>query len=88
MNDPPHCAAFLGPILFDIPLHSRGYEIESELMMKSLHKGLRIVEVPIHVPFAVPGVTVWDGFKVGWYKVKTGVRLKQFGDATERLADV
>lgn len=68
--------AFLGPVLFDIPLHSRGYEIESELMMKSLHKGLRIVEVPIHVPFAVPGVTVWDGFKVGWYKVKTGVRLK------------
>jgi glycosyltransferase involved in cell wall biosynthesis len=68
--------AFLGPILFDIPLHSRGYEIESELMMKSLHKGLRIVEVPINVPFAVPGVTVWDGFKVGWYKVKTGVRLK------------
>lgn len=68
--------AFLAEVLFDIPLVSRGYEIESELMMKSLHKGLRIVEVPIHVPFAVKGVTVWDGFKVGWYKLKTGVRLK------------
>ncbi|MFN0242240.1 MAG: glycosyltransferase family 2 protein [Planctomycetota bacterium] len=68
--------AFLAEVLFEIPLVSRGYEIESELMMKSLHKGLRIVEVPIHVPFAVKGVTVWDGFKVGWYKVKTGIRLK------------
>lgn len=68
--------AFLSECLFDIPLVSRGYEIESELMLKALHKGLRIVEVPIHVPFAVKGVTVWDGFKVGWFKVKMGVRLK------------
>lgn len=68
--------AFLAPALFAIPLTSLGYEVESELMLKSLHKGLRIVEVPIHVPFAVKGVTVWDGFKVGWYKVKTGLRLK------------
>lgn len=62
--------------LFDMKLNSHGYEIESELLLKALHKKFRIAEVPIHVPFAVPGVTVWDGFKVGWYKVKTGVRLK------------
>ena len=68
--------AFLSEVLYSIKLESRGYEIESELMMRSLHKRLRIVEVPITVPFAVPGVTVWDGFKVGWYKVKMGVRLK------------
>lgn len=68
--------AFLAEKLYEIPLSSRGYEIESELMMRALHKKLKIVEVPITVPFAVPGVTVWDGFKVGWYKVKMGVRLK------------
>ncbi len=68
--------AFKAECLFDIPLVSRGYEIESELMLKALHRGLRIVEVPIHVPFAVKGVTVWDGLKVGWFKVKTGIRLK------------
>jgi len=28
------------------------------------------------VPFAIPGVTVWDGFNVGWYKIKTGLRLR------------
>ena len=28
---------------------------------------------------AVPGVTVWDGFKVGWYKVTTGLALKLRG---------
>ena len=28
------------------------------------------------VPFAVPGVTVWDGFKVGWYKIRMGLRFR------------
>jgi hypothetical protein len=28
------------------------------------------------VPFAVPGVTVWDGLKVGWYKLKNGTKLR------------
>jgi glycosyltransferase involved in cell wall biosynthesis len=68
--------AFLAEKLYAIPLQSRGYEIESELMMRALSRKLRIVEVPITVPFAVPGVTVWDGFKVGWYKIKLGVKLK------------
>jgi glycosyltransferase involved in cell wall biosynthesis len=68
--------AFLAEKLYDIPLKSRGYEIESELMMRSLYRNLRIVEVPITVPFAVPGVTVWDGLKVGWYKVKMGMMLR------------
>jgi glycosyltransferase involved in cell wall biosynthesis len=68
--------AFLAEKLYDIPLQSRGYEIESELMLRSLCRGLRIVEVPITVPFAVPGVTVWDGFKVGWYKIKMGILFR------------
>jgi len=68
--------AFRAEKLYDIPLKSRGYEIESELMMRALSRKLRIVEVPINVPFAVPGVTVWDGFKVGWFKIKLGVKLK------------
>ena len=61
--------------LFDMHLRSRGYEIESELLLKALYLKFRIKEVPINVPFAVPGVTVWDGLKIGWYKVQTGISL-------------
>lgn len=68
--------AFRAAKLFELKLNARGYEIESELLLKPLHKKFRIREVPITVPFAVPGVTVWDGFKVGWYKIKTGIALK------------
>jgi glycosyltransferase involved in cell wall biosynthesis len=68
--------AFRAEALYAIQLKSRGYEIESELMMRAMYRGLRIVEVPITVPFAVPGVTVWDGLKIGWYKVKMGMRLR------------
>lgn len=68
--------AFRAGKLFELNLNALGYEIESELLLKSLHKKFRIREVPITVPFAVPGVTVWDGFKVGWYKIKTGLGLK------------
>lgn len=68
--------AFLAEELYAIRLVSRGYEIESELMMRAMFRGLRIVEVPITVPFAVPGVTVWDGFKIGWFKVSLGFKLR------------
>jgi len=68
--------AFRAEALYAIPLKSRGYEIESELMLRAMYRKLRIVEVPITVPFAVPGVTVWDGFKVGWYKIKMGLRFR------------
>ena len=62
--------------LYALRLVSRGYEIESELLLKPLHHRFRIVEVPITVPFAVPGVTVWDGVKVAWFKIKLGLLLK------------
>jgi glycosyltransferase involved in cell wall biosynthesis len=68
--------AFRAERLYTLPLSARGYEIESELLLRSLHAGFKVVEVPIHVPFAVPGVTVWDGFKVGWYKLKVGLGLR------------
>jgi glycosyltransferase involved in cell wall biosynthesis len=68
--------AFRAEKLYSLPLSSRGYEIESELLLRSLHAGFQVTEVPIHVPFAVPGVTVWDGLKVGWYKVKVGLGLR------------
>jgi len=68
--------AFRAEKLYSLPLSSRGYEIESELLLRSLHAGFRVTEVPIHVPFAVPGVTVWDGLKVGWYKVRVGLGLR------------
>ncbi len=67
---------FLSRRLYGLPLSSRGYEIESELLLRALNARFRVVEVPIHVPFAVPGVTVWDGLKVGWYKLRTGLALR------------
>ena len=75
---------FLAEKLYRLPLSSRGYEIESELLLRPLHAGFRVVEVPIHVPFAVPGVTVWDGFKIGWYKLKMGLALRFGGAAREQ----
>lgn len=68
--------AFDAKKLYALELTSRGYEIESELLLRALNAGFKVKEVPIHVPFAVPGVTVWDGLKVGWYKVKNGTKLK------------
>jgi glycosyltransferase involved in cell wall biosynthesis len=68
--------AFRADKLYALHLVSRGYELEGELLLKALHKRYRVVEVPITVPFAVPGVTVLDGVRMGWYKVRTGIRLK------------
>jgi len=71
--------AFRADKLYELKLTSTSYEIESELLLRSLHQGFRIVEVPITVPKAVPGVTVMDGIKMGIYKMKLGIKLK-FGE--------
>lgn len=68
--------AFDSERLYNLKLISLGYEIEGELLLRALHKGFRVEEVPIHVPFAVPGVTVIDGLKNGWFKLRVGVQLK------------
>lgn len=62
--------------LYALNLSSVSYEIESELLLRSLHSGYKVAEVPITVPKAVPGVTVKDGIKMGLYKVRTGLKLK------------
>lgn len=68
--------AFDAKKLYELELTSNSYEIESELLLKSLHHGFRVIEVPITVPKAVPGVTLFDGIKTGIYKIKTGLKLK------------
>ncbi|HVS18370.1 MAG TPA: glycosyltransferase family 2 protein [Planctomycetota bacterium] len=78
--------AFRAEKLWSLPLSSRGYEIESELLLRALHAGFRVTEVPIHVPFAVPGVTVWDGIKVGWYKLRVGLGLRLGAGNTREVA--
>lgn len=67
--------AFRADKLYELQLTSISYEIESELLLRSLHQRFRIVEVPITVPKAVPGVTVMDGVKMGIYKMKLGIKL-------------
>jgi glycosyltransferase involved in cell wall biosynthesis len=71
--------AFRAEKLAELRLESNGYEIESEIMMAALLRKFRIVEVPIHVPKAVPGVTVWDGFKVAWFKISYTLRARFSG---------
>ena len=68
--------AFRAEKLAELELESNGYEIESEIMMAALLRRFRIIEVPIHVPMAVPGVTVWDGFKVAWFKISYTFRTR------------
>jgi glycosyltransferase involved in cell wall biosynthesis len=68
--------AYKAAKLYELDLEAEGYEIESDLFLKSLHKGHSIREVPITVPKAVPGVTVIDGFKMGIFKIKLAIRLK------------
>ncbi len=68
--------AFHADKLYDLDLKAISYEIESELLLKSLYKGYEITEVPITVPKAVPGVTFTDGLKMGIYKLKLGFKLK------------
>jgi glycosyltransferase involved in cell wall biosynthesis len=62
--------------LFSLKLESVSYEIETELLFKSLDAGFTILEVPIYVPVAIPGITIIDGIKVGLYKIKLGLQLQ------------
>ena len=68
--------AFTAKKLYLLELNSMYYEIESELLLKALHKELRVIEVPITVPFSIPGVTIMDGIKAGIYKIRLGLKLK------------
>jgi glycosyltransferase involved in cell wall biosynthesis len=67
--------AFDAKKIYSLNLTSIGFEIESELLLKSIHNNFKIKEVPITVPCQVPGITVIDGIKNGWYKFHKGLEL-------------
>ena len=67
--------AFDAEMLYGLNLTSIGFEIESELLLKAINNNFRIIEVPITVPCQVPGITVIDGLKNGWYKLHKGIEL-------------
>ena len=67
--------AFKADKLYQLELTAERYEIESELLIKSLKKGFKVAEVPINVPRAVPGVTIIDGVRIGLCKIKFGVQM-------------
>ena len=66
--------------LYKLKLEALSYDIESDLLLKALHINLKLIEIPITVPIAVPGVTIKDGLKIGWFKIKVGLRLKIKGE--------
>jgi glycosyltransferase involved in cell wall biosynthesis len=68
--------AFNAKKIYSLNLTSIGFEIESELLLKSIHNKFKIKEVPITVPCQVPGITVIDGIKNGLYKFHKGLELK------------
>ena len=63
---------FVSEKLYQLNLETEDYTIDSELLLKSLHKGFRIAEVPITITKAIPGITLMDGIKVAVYTVKNG----------------
>ena len=71
--------AFNAEKLYELELTSDSYEIESELLLKSLYHGFRLIEVPITVPKPVPGDTGFDGIKIGIYKMRLRIKLKLQG---------
>ena len=68
--------AFKAEMLYKLNLEAVFYEIETELLYKALKKGFKVVEIPITVPKAIPGITIKDGIKVGIYKIITGIKLR------------
>lgn len=76
--------AFRRDVLERLELTSNGYEIESEIMLRALHLRVPLVEVPIHVPLAVPGATWRDGLRVAAYKLRLAWRLAREPRTTSR----
>ena len=75
--------AFIAKKLYNLNLDSNFYEIECELLMKSINKGYKIEEVPITVSKSVPGITLFDGIKICLYVIKIALskilkRVKMF----------
>ena len=72
--------AFLAEKLYYLDLNTNNYEIECEILLKSIYKRFKIIEVPITIPKAIPGITIIDGVKIALYAVKAGflMNLRRF----------
>lgn len=57
-----------------IALHSSGFDIESEMTIKMLKKGFRIMEVPIRCDPRMNGLTRVNAFQDGFNIVKTIIK--------------
>lgn len=57
--------------LYLLDFKANYYEIESELLLKSLFFGFKIGGVPITIFKVVPGIIILDGLKLG-LKLKLG----------------
>ena len=57
-----------------IALHSSGFDIESEMTIKMLKKGFRIMEVPIRCDPRMNGLTRVNSFQDGFNIVKTIIK--------------
>jgi len=57
-----------------IALHSSGFDIESEMTIKMLRKGFRIMEVPIRCDPRMNGLTRVNAFQDGFNIVKTIIK--------------
>ncbi len=62
--------------IYSLNLTSSFYELESEMFLRACHEKFKICEVPIIIPMAVKGITVKDGFKIGWYKIYHGFKIR------------
>ncbi|MHA1336598.1 MAG: glycosyltransferase family 2 protein [Promethearchaeota archaeon] len=71
--------AFKANKLYSLKLESISYEIEGELLIKAVYNNFKIIEVPITIPLSIPGVTLIDGIKMGLYKLKLGLKIKNKG---------
>jgi hypothetical protein len=58
----------------NLKLASISFEIETEITMRALQQGLRIIEVPVTYRKRVKTVSKLNGFKAGWRILKTIIR--------------
>ncbi|WP_371803572.1 glycosyltransferase family 2 protein [Candidatus Lokiarchaeum ossiferum] len=69
--------AYKAEKLYSLKLISNGYEIETDILFRSMKRGYTFKEVPIFVPKAVRGVKITDGFKMGFFKIKLYLKLRK-----------
>ena len=68
--------AFIAKKLYNLNLNTNHYEIDYELLLKSIHRDFKITEVPITVTKAIPGITILDGIKVALFAIKKAFLTK------------